>query len=301
MQGFEDIVNEVKKITFKIKLICAQPYDDSTLEALAIVRAWNDNIEFTLLGESKKIAAHRQYDSLKVVEIIETETEMESLARAVVLVEKERPAVLMKGLVNTADFLSTLFKSESVKSAGKLISHVSCLEIPKFDRLLFITDGTVNVSPNLREKIAIVNNVCNFVRSLGFKKPKVAVIGVNEKISPANADLIDGAVISKMAERGQFGECHIDGPMPLDTAIKKEAALKKNILSPVGGQADVLVCSNLESAANLIKGLVHMAGAKTAGLLLGADFPVVLTSRSDSAQSKALSISLAVLNAGAGG
>jgi phosphate butyryltransferase len=298
--SLSQIVSRARQSSGKVEVLCVQPYDDSTLKALGSLRSWREGIKLTLFGKREKIESSEYYRGLEDVEIIEGDTEEINTARAIETIRADKPSVLMKGLVNTAVFLRVLFRSESVKASGRLISHVSCLEVPGFERLLFITDGTVNVNPDLKTKIGIVENVCEFVRSLGFEKPKIAVIGINERITHSNQDLIDGAVIAKMSERGHFGNCYIDGPMPLDTALSKEAAIKKMILSPVGGEADVLVCSNLESAANLIKGLVHLAHSKTAGLLLGAGFPVVLTSRSDSSDSKEISLAMAILNATGG-
>jgi len=211
--------------------------------------------------------------------------------------EGDIPAVLMKGDINTTVFLRALFKSGTVKASGRFISHISCMEVPEHPRLLFITDGTVNIAPDLKAKAEILKNAVEFARSIGISEPKVAVIGINERVSVTNRDLTEGAVLSKMAERGQFGVCLADGPMPIDTALKRDAALKKGITSKVGGEADILVCSNLESAANLIKGLVHLGKAKTAGLLLGAGFPVVLTSRSDNEFAKEVSLSMALVSA----
>lgn len=280
----------------EVNILCVQPYDCSTIEALSSVKSWGDNYRLTLFGNRKEMLYCGEDEWFADADIFEGESEEENASKAIEMIPRMHSALLMKGLVNTAVFLKVLLKSAIVRTSGRLISHVSCLEIPGFERLLFITDGTVNVAPDLKAKMCIVDNVARFVRSLGQKMPKIAIVGINERITPSNQDLLDGAVLSKMAERGEFGDCYVDGPMPLDTAIKKDAAQKKGILSPVGGEADILVCSNLESAANLIKGLVHLGNASTAGLLLGAGFPVVLTSRSDSKESKRISLAMAIIN-----
>jgi len=290
-------MHKVKDLDKKIRILCVQPHDKSTVEAIRSIAESNSNIEVTMYGSFEKISEITPAEFLKEVQIVEGETEEENASRAAASVNGETPAVLMKGNINTAVFLRTLFRSENVKTAGRLISHISCMEIPDHPKLLFITDGTVNVAPDLREKAEILRNAAGFARTIGLKCPKIAVIGINERISVTNRDLIEAAALSKMAERGEFGECLVDGPMPLDTALKKEAALNKGIQSEVGGDADILVCSNLESAANLIKGLVHLGKSRTAGLLLGTGFPVVLTSRSDDEFAKMASLSMAIVSA----
>jgi phosphate butyryltransferase len=299
VKQFDDIEKKVKNLNKPVTVFCVQPYDESTMHALNAVKSWGTSIRMVFFGEKNKIFEAKKsgnYDFIDDIEIMEGMTEETNTANALRYLKNDENPVLMKGHINTAGFLKTIIQSEFVKESGRLISHISCLEIPKFERLLFITDGTVNIAPELKDKVAIINNALNFARSIGIERPKVAVIGINEQISTGNKDLKDAAILSKMGERGQFGVCDIDGPMPLDTAINKQAALTKKITSPIGGKADILVCSNLESAANLIKGLVHLASSKTAGLLLGTEFPVVLTSRSDETYSKEISLAMAILN-----
>lgn len=279
-------------------LICACPYDESTLKA--IETAGKDfNIHPILVGNKELINKRiKEYELnpeiFRSIEIIGAKDSSEvdmAISRAL----NEKRSILMKGMVNTGLFLSKIFHDKRIKTAKTLISHVSVMQIPDLGRLLFITDGTVNICPTLDQKVSIVSNVIDFCHSLELEIPKVSVIGINERITSKNADLVDAAVIAKMGERGQLGICEIEGPMPIDTALSKKAALKKEIISPVGGSADCLVCSNLESAANLIKGLVYLGKAKTAGILLGTDIPVALTSRNDNIEAKLNSICIAKL------
>jgi len=297
LRNFEKIRALAKSRRKRNSLVCVNPYDSTILEAIAIAEK-TGIISPILVGDKDLI--HKEIrklnfenDSLLKSEIIDTKTEDSLAMERAIDIALEKNAILMKGLINTKLFLSSILRNPMLKSTVEFVSHVSILEIPGFNKLLLVTDGTVNVKPTLSQKISIVRNVIAFAHSLGLKVPKVAIIGINEKISTDNQDLIEAAVISKMADRNQLGDCKLEGPIPLDAALNKEAALKKKINSPVGGSADCIVCSNLESAANLIKGLVHLAKARTAGLLLGVGIPIVLTSRNDNADAKFNSICLA--------
>lgn len=297
INSLSEFILKASKLEKRVRVNCVQPHDRKTMKAIESIASSNGNFEFTLFGRLEEINEAASEGFLNMTRVVEGESEEENASNAVSALEGDNPAVLMKGDINTTVFLRALFKSGRVKASGRLISHISCMEIPEYPRLLFITDGTVNIAPDLKEKAEIVKNAVEFARSIGINEPKVAIIGINERVSVANRDLVEGAVLSKMAERGRFGVCLADGPMPIDTALKRDAALKKGITSKVGGEADILVCSNLESAANLIKGLVHLGKAKTAGLLLGTGFPVVLTSRSDNEFAKEVSLSMALVSA----
>ena len=297
INSLSEFILEASNLQKHVRVNCVQPHDRKTMKAIESIASSNSNFEFTLFGRLEEMNEAASEGFLKLTRVVEGESEEENASNAVSALEGDIPAVLMKGDINTTVFLRALFKSGTVKASGRLISHISCMEVPEHPRLLFITDGTVNIAPDLKAKAEILKNAVEFARSIGISEPKVAVIGINERVSVTNRDLVEGAVLSKMAERGQFGVCLADGPMPIDTALKKDAALKKGITSKVGGEADILVCSNLESAANLIKGLVHLGKAKTAGLLLGAGFPVVLTSRSDNEFAKEVSLSMALVSA----
>ncbi|WP_292595064.1 phosphate acyltransferase [Mesotoga sp. UBA5847] len=297
INSLSEFILEASKLQKRVRVNCVQPHDRKTMKTIESTASSNGNFEFTLFGRLEEIKEAASEGFLNTARVVEGESEEDNASNAVAALEGDTPAVLMKGDINTTVFLRELFKSPRVKASGKLISHISCMEVPEHPKLLFITDGTVNVAPDLKEKAEILRNAVEFARSIGISEPRVAVIGINERVSVTNRDLVEGAVLSKMAERGQFGVCLVDGPLPIDTALKKEAALKKGITSKVGGEADILVCSNLESAANLIKGLVHLGKSKTAGLLLGAGFPVVLTSRSDNEFAKAVSLSMALVSA----
>lgn len=296
IKSFDELIRKAEKVKNRIKLISVRPYDESTLGAISKVCEWG-NVVPVLVGERKIIEGEIENSgliNLREVEIIDEVSEKDAVETAVKTI-KDTGGILMKGNINTAVFLKTIVIE--AKNDRKFVSHISLMEIPDFKKILMITDGTVNVYPELKIKIKIIENARDLATSLGYEKPKIAVIGINERLSVNNKDLLECAVISKMNDRGQIGNCYLDGPMPLDTAVSKNAAVNKKITSPVGGDADIIVCSNLESAANLIKGLVHLGKAKTAGLLLGTGYPTVLTSRSDKLESKVISISIAFLNA----
>lgn len=201
----------------------------------------------------------------------------------------------MKGMMGTARLLKAVLDKEIGLRTDRMLSHAYVLEVKGYDRIITITDGAMNISPDLNQKAQIIQNAIYFCHSLGIEKPKVAVLTAVELVNPDMPATIDAACLSKMSERGQIVGGIVDGPLAFDNAISKEAALHKGIKSPVSGEVDILLAPDIEAANIFAKGLVYLAKAQPAGVLLGAKAPVVLVSRSDSAESKLYSIALGVL------
>jgi phosphate butyryltransferase len=204
----------------------------------------------------------------------------------------------MKGLVDTANFLRSVLNKEVGLRTGKLMSHVAVFEIEGFDRLIFLTDAAFNISPDLKAKIDILNNAVAVARAVGVELPKVAPICAVEVVNPDMPATVDAAMLSKMSDRGQIKGCIVDGPFALDNAISEEAAKHKGVGGPVAGKADILLLPNIEVANVMYKTLTYTTKSRNGGMLVGTSAPVILTSRTDSHETKFYSIALAALVAG---
>ncbi|MDP2096605.1 MAG: bifunctional enoyl-CoA hydratase/phosphate acetyltransferase, partial [Hydrogenophaga sp.] len=203
-------------------------------------------------------------------------------------------ASLMKGSLHTNEFIQAVLARKELRT-GRRMSHVFRFDVPLYSKPLLITDAALNIRPTLEEKVDIVQNAIDFARLMGVDVPRVAVLSAVENVSSNMPSTLDAAALCKMADRGQIRGGLLDGPLAFDNAISAEAALIKNIESPVAGQADILVVPDLESGNMLAKQLEYLAGATGAGIVLGARVPIALTSRADGPRSRAASALLAQL------
>ncbi len=231
----------------------------------------------------------------KNYELIDQNDKTEAARTAVKLVSEKKAELLMKGMLGTARILKVVLDKEIGLRTKRLLSHAYVLKLKNYGRLLTITDGAMNIAPNLEQKAQIVQNVIDFCRSLEIEEPKIAVLAALELVNPDMQATIDAACLSKMVERGQITGGIVDGPLAFDNAISKKAALHKGIQSPVSGEVDAVLVPEIESGNIFAKSLVYLANAEPAGILLGTISPVVLVSRSDTAISKVRSIALGIL------
>lgn len=215
--------------------------------------------------------------------------------QAVALVRQGEAHLLMKGFLQTSDLLRAVLDKETGLRTGKALSHVMVIENPGIDRLLTLTDVAFNVAPDLPRKVELIHNAAAVCHRLGIENPKTAVLAAVETVNADMPATIEAALLAKMADRGQIKGTIVDGPLALDNAISEEAARHKGIKSPVAGKADILLVPNIEAGNMLYKGMVYFAGARAAGVVVGALAPVVLLSRADRPESKLLSIALGVL------
>ncbi|MGE4293737.1 MAG: bifunctional enoyl-CoA hydratase/phosphate acetyltransferase [Desulfovibrio sp.] len=215
--------------------------------------------------------------------------------KAVQMYRRGEVSIIMKGLVSTAVVLKAVLNKETgVPPQGGILSHVTAFDAPEKDRLMLLTDAGVNIRPNLQRKADILRNALQVARSLGLDCPRAAMLAATEKVNyPAMPATLDADVISKMAAQGQFGHCLVHGPLALDLAISPRAAATKGVDHPVAGHADILCAPDIESGNMLYKALGALYGATLASVVVGSRLPVVVPSRSDSAQSKFHSIALA--------
>jgi phosphate butyryltransferase len=275
------------------KLILATAQDQYSLGA--VVRAWKDGIiEPILIGDKESIqniCNDNNYDISGVRIIHEPDIEM-AVEMSVKMISSKEGDVLMKGKVGTSTLLKCVLNREWGLRTGNLLSHFALFEADTYPKVIAVTDVAMNIAPNLKDKIAIINNSVNCLRKLGYNMPKVAVLGAVEMVNENMEATLHAALLSKMNQRDQIKNCIIDGPLAFDNAVSLESARHKGIRSEVAGDTDLLLMPDIEVGNVLYKSLVFFAKAKVASVILGAMVPIVLTSRSDSEQAKYDSILL---------
>jgi phosphotransacetylase len=229
--------------------------------------------------------------------LVDVEGSHASAARAVALVREGRAELLMKGSLHTDELLGAVVARETGLRTGRRLSHAFIMDVPTYHKVLVVTDGAINIAPTLDEKADICQNAIDLARSFGVERPKVAILAAVETVTTKMPATIDAAALCKMAERGQITGGILDGPLAFDNAISAEAAKIKKIASPVAGDPDILLAPDLEAGNMLAKQLSFLANADSAGLVLGARVPIILTSRADSVRSKVASCAVAALAA----
>ncbi len=262
----------------------------------AVIDAHSEGIaDAVLVGNRRKIEqiANDNQFNISSFEIINEENSVRCARICVELIRDGKAQILMKGLAGTADFLRAILDKENGLHRGGLLSHIGFFETKYYHKLIALTDAAQNIAPDLNEKIAIINNSVDMFHRLGIDNPKIAVLAAIEGVNPKMPATVDAALLTMMNRRGQIKGCLIDGPLAFDNAVSQQAAKHKGISSEVSGEADLLVAPNIEAGNVLYKSLTYFGGAIVASITLGADAPVVLTSRSDSDKSKLMSIALA--------
>ena len=279
------------------RIVVAAAREEAVLAALAETEQ-QGLAKPVLLGERNKIEEEAEKIGLKVGgwQLIEENNPAAAAVRAVELIRDGEADLVMKGLVSSAAFLWAVLRKDLGLNRGSLISHGALMEVPGYHKLLIASDCALNIAPGLAEKETILRNAVDLAHSLGIALPKVAILAAVETVDTERMPCtVDAAILTQMQKRGQISGCIVDGPLALDNAVSTSSAGVKSIDSPVAGDADILLVPNIEAGNILYKSLTCLAGGKTAGLILGARTPVILTSRADSAETKTASIALAIL------
>jgi phosphate acetyltransferase len=273
----------------------AHPCEASALEA-AVEAAQSGLIEPLLVGPADKLAeiAKRRKLDLTPYAIVDVPHSHAAAAKAVELVRSGHADILMKGSLHSDEFLGAIVARETGLRTGRRLSHVFVMDVPSYHKAFMITDAAINIAPDLETKADIVQNAIDLAIALGVKLPKVAILSAVETVTTKIPSTIDAAALCKMAERGQIRGGLLDGPLAFDNAISKQAARTKGIVSAVAGDIDILLAPDLEAGNMLAKQLSFLAHADSAGVLLGARVPVVLTSRADSVRARLASVAVAV-------
>ena len=249
-----------------------------------------------LVGDKAKIEAIAQTVDLDLsnIQIVHNDLGAEESARlAVSLVKTGEADILMKGFVSTGALLKAVLDKENGLRKGQILSHVAFFESTYYHKLLCVTDVAMNIAPDFDTKIDILKNAVEACHKIGILNPKVAVIAAIETVNPKMEATVHAAMLQTMSRRNQLAGCIVDGPLAIDNAINKEAAEHKGIVSEVAGDSDILLVPNIEAGNIFYKTLSFLGGATAAAVIMGAAVPIVLTSRSDSEESKMLSIALA--------
>jgi phosphotransacetylase len=229
------------------------------------------------------------------LEIVDVPHSNASAAKAVELIKEGQAEILMKGSLHTDELMSAIVSREGGLRTARRISHAFVMDVPTYHKVLIVTDAAINIAPTLEDKVDICQNAIDLAISLGLERPKVAILAAVETVTSKMPATIDAAALCKMAERGQIKGGLLDGPLAFDNAISKEAAKTKGIKSDVAGDPDILLAPDLEAGNILAKQLSFLANADSAGMVLGARVPVILTSRADSVRSRIASCAVAML------
>lgn len=293
---FEPIIRSCQAIG-PIRTLVVHPVKASSLEAVSDAEKAG-LIKPVLVGPAAKIksaAAEANIDSGRW-EIIDCPHSDAAALRAVQLAAEGKADAIMKGSLATHELLSAIVPSSANLRTKFRISHAYVMDVPSYHKTLIITDAAINISPDAAEKADICQNAINLWRVLNGMdaKPKVAILVATEFINVKMQATVDAALLCKMSERGQITDGILDGPLAFDNAINKAAAIEKNIVSQVAGEADILVVPDIESGNLLSKQLTFLGHADAAGIVLGARVPIILTSRADSIRTRLLSCALAV-------
>jgi len=241
-----------------------------------------------LIGPEAKIraAAEAAQVDLRDIRIVHTEHSHAAAVKAVEMARAGEVEALMKGSLHTDELMAAVVPSATGLRTSRRISHVFVLDVPTYPRVLLISDAAINIAPDLKAKVDIVQNAIDLAHVLGIELPKVAILSAVETVNPDIPSTLDAASLCKMADRGQISGGILDGPLAFDNAVSEQAAKTKKIESEVAGLADILIAPDLEAANMLAKQLQYLAGADAAGIVLGGRVPIVLTSRADTVRTR---------------
>lgn len=294
--GFDELLDRVKR-NGKARVAVAAAADKEVLEAIKLAQD-QELIEPVLVGELDQISkiAREIGLSLESALLIQAESPVEAAHKAVDSVVDGNADFLMKGLVNSGDFLKAVLRAERGLRTGSLLTHLAAFEIPGYSHLLFVTDGGMNIAPNLEQKKEILKANLRYLRSIDMDEVNVVVIAANEVPNPKMPATLDAKALYDLGQQGEFPGAVVEGPLALDCAVSQSALKHKGIQSHINGEADLILVPTIEVGNVLGKSIVYFAGGFMAGIILGAQVPIVLTSRSDTARSKLMSLALAALN-----
>ena len=273
--------------------VVAAAHDEHTLQAVFAARR-DGLIRPILVGRRNEIRsiARSLGEELSPEQIVDAQDDLECAARSVALIREGKGDILIKGMLQTGTLLKAVVHRETGIRASQVMSHVAILDVPRYHKLLFITDGGMVVAPNLEQKGHILKNAVDFCRFLGYERPKAAALCAVETVNPAMPETGDALSLKEAGERGEFGPCIGEGPISLDLATDREAALVKGYHSPVAGDADILLVPAIAVGNVLGKALYGLAGGQMAGVVLGAAVPITINSRGATPEEKYYSILL---------
>ena len=293
LKNFDDLLQQAKKLK-KVKVSVAAAEDEAVLTAVKYASDLGF-IDPILVGDEEKIKSIASKIELKNYEVVNSTSAEESAKIAVKLVKENKAKVLMKGLVNTSVYLRAILNRENGLRSGRLLSLLAVYELPQYHKLLYCTDSGINVAPDLKQKKDIMTNALLSMKSIGIENPKTAILTANEMLDPKVQSTVDADALVKMVNNNEIPSCIAEGPIAFDVAFDEHAAKHKGIDRKIAGDVELLVFPNIETGNVLGKSWLRFNNAKWAGIVLGATNPVILGSRSDTAEIKVNSIALACL------
>lgn len=299
IRTLDELEKRVLDLGKKHRIAIAWAQDSNTITAInaAVTKGF---AEAFLIGNGNEIEKVCRTEKINpdLFRIIDSPSEAQACSTAVSMAKSGEADVVMKGLVGTDKFLKAVMHKETgMMLPGAVLSYVCAIQVPKYNKLLFITDPAVIPFPDLDQKVAMAGYAIEMAQKFGIEKPRVALIGATEKMSRHFENSVDYAIMCKMAERGQIKNCIMDGPLDIFLACDSKSPEIKGVQTPVDGQADVLLFPSIESSNPFYKGLMLFAGGELAGLIRGTEKPVVVMSRSESERSKYYCLALACLMA----
>ena len=292
---FHQFLERCKELPAIVTTVCWPLSDVALRGAVEAVEA--GIIKPILVGPEEELLALAAKIGVDIAgyPIVEAATEAKAAQLSVDLCRNGKAQAMMKGSLHTDELMRVAMGRDTGLRTSKRITHVFVMDTPAYARTLLITDAAINIEPELEDKIHIVQNAIDLAHALGIPEPKVALLSAVETVNPKIKSTLDAAALCKMSDRKQITGGILDGPLAFDTAVSAKAAQIKGLVSPVTGQADILVVPDLESGNMLAKQLEYLGGAQLAGIVLGAKVPVILTSRADSAETRLTSCAVAVL------
>lgn len=297
--GFQDIIDAAVARPNKRTIAIAAAADDKIIHVAQAVTDI-DLCKVILVGDAGKIgelAAEADFDLSRVRVVDEKDPEQLGLT-AVKLVSSGEADIFVKGKMNTSDFLRAVLNKEFGLRTGRQLNVLTCYDEPGEKKLFFMTDGGMTVAPTLSDKVEILKNAVPVLHNMGISCPKVAILAANEKVNPKMPATVDAATLVEMAERGELPEGIYEGPIAFDVAMRPDAAAEKGIKSRISGDVDLFLVPNIETGNCMGKAIGYFGGGQTAGIVVGAAAPVVMSSRAAAIKGKVTSIAWAILACG---
>jgi phosphate acetyltransferase len=293
---YEQLLERCEKLE-PVRTAVAHPCEATALSG-AIDAANKGLIVPILVGPRARIESTARSAGIDLgdFQIVDVPHSVAAAAKAVELLREAKAELLMKGSLHTDELMAAAVSRDGGLRTGRRLSHVFVMDVPTYHKVLMVTDGAINIAPTLEDKVDICQNAIDLAIDLGRQHPKVAILAAVETVTSKMPATIDAAALCKMAERGQIRGGILDGPLAFDNAISKRAAETKGVRSDVAGDPDILLAPDLEAGNILAKQLTFLANAESAGLVLGAKVPIILTSRADSVRSRIASCAVAVLS-----
>ena len=289
---FSDLIEKLKGGEKPIIAVAA-PTGESIYSALLEVEK-EGLCSFLLIGDENSISREVKEYHLNHCTILNSDKPADDAVNSIL---ENKAHVLMKGKLDTSVFLKAVLKRKEELLTSSLLSHILVAETNE-GRLLGVTDGGMNIAPDLQQKAAIIQNSIDIFNNMGIKNPKAAVLTAMERVNPAIPASLDAALLAKMSERGQITGGIVDGPLAIDQALSKRACEIKGVNGPIQGDADILIVPDMNTGNIFGKSLIYCSNFASGGLIAGASFPIIMLSRADEAREKKNSIILALAAAG---